>query len=70
MIIKTETELVRYIRHHIAGSEYLDVQAVKEFVNMRLRERLQRLSELLENVAIPYDRHEEVRRLLDQKHDA
>ena len=45
MIIKTETELVRYIRHHIAGSEYQDVQAVKEFIEKRVQERTAKLQE-------------------------
>ncbi len=35
MTINTATDLVRYIRHHIAGSEWQDVKAVEDFVQAR-----------------------------------
>lgn len=40
MTIKTSLELVRYIRHHIAGSEWQDVKAVEDFVEMRINQWL------------------------------
>lgn len=66
MIIKTTLELVRYIRHHIAGSEHQDVKAVEDFVAMRtaklqddikaLTERLIQLEQLVENIQDPEER--------------
>lgn len=35
MKINTSLELVRYIRHHLAGSEWQDVKAVEDFVKMQ-----------------------------------
>lgn len=68
MIIKTELELVRYIRHHIAGSEYQDVQTVKAFVNertvalrneiKRLENRLIELGDRLDRLTDPEERHD------------
>jgi hypothetical protein len=37
MKINTSLDLVRYIRHHIAGSEFQDVKAVEDFVDEKVK---------------------------------
>lgn len=50
MKIDTSLELVRYIRHHLAGSEWQDIQAVEDFVKMKSSQRLQARMELMEEL--------------------
>lgn len=73
MTIKTSLELVRYIRHQLAGSEHQDVQAVEEFVRMRVSERLksrmQLMEVLLESAEFDFSNQERLRELL-QNYDA
>ena len=59
MIIKTSLELVRYIRHQIAGSEHQDVQTVEEYVDFRtkqLRDRILALEEQVDRLIDPEER--------------
>lgn len=59
MIIRTATELVRYIQHQLAGSEHQDVLAVEEFVDMRtkqLRDRILALEEQVDRLTDPEER--------------
>ena len=68
MTIKTSDELVKYIRHHIAGSHWQDVRAVEDFVaarvSQRLKTRMELIEVLLEGVPIDYSKHERLRELL------
>jgi hypothetical protein len=65
MIIRTSVELVRYIRHHIAGSEHQDVTAVEDFVRMRMQTRLNLIAKIIEDEKIDFSKHEQLRKLLD-----
>lgn len=64
MIIKTSLELVRYIRHHLAGSEWQDCVAVEDFVRLRLQTRLNLIAKILEDEKIDFSKHEQLRKLL------
>lgn len=65
MIIRTSTELVRYIRHHLAGSEWQDINAVEDFVRLRMQVRLNLIAKLIEDEKIDFSKHEQLRKLLD-----
>lgn len=54
MKINTSLELVRYIRHHLAGSEFQDVKAVEDFVDQKCNEVKQLYQELLMAVEKKY----------------
>jgi hypothetical protein len=59
MKINTSLELVRYIRHHLAGSEFQDVKAVEDFVDQQSRQLLDKirtLEEQLERLQDPDER--------------
>ena len=69
MTITTAVELVRYLRHHLAGSEWQDVKAVEDFVRERVSQRLEArmklLQVLLEGVPIDYSKHQRLYELLN-----
>ena len=68
MTIKTSDELVKYIRNHVAGSHWQDVQAVDDFVAMRVSQRLKTRMELievlLEGAELDFSKHTRLRELL------
>jgi len=55
MVIKTSTDLVRYIRHHLAGSEWQDVKAVDDYVKDRTIELVNTLKEALPTLRYSID---------------
>jgi hypothetical protein len=64
----TADEVVRRIRHTIAGSHWEDVKMLEEYVNQRVSERLKARMELIEalieGAQIEYSKHARLQELL------